>query len=122
MGKGLSQLQRDVIDILGRAPSYEATRGDGLSQWLLPRDILKALRREPSASNRAALSKALRRLHERGHVARAAGEMAYAGKAFRYALITDPKNAGAGNSGPRFVLGGPRIKNIRTIRVTRPTR
>jgi hypothetical protein len=37
-------------------------------------------------------------------VAKFHGEVAVQGKSARYALITDPKNAGAGTWGPAFIL------------------
>ena len=53
MGRGL--LQRDILAVLNKQ------RG-----WSRPKDILAAFNREPTASNRVAISKALKRLWERG--------------------------------------------------------
>ena len=72
-----------------------ATRPDYIGDWALPRDIIAALALPTSAATSAAVSRALARLHARGLVARASGERATAGKAFRYVRITDPANAGA---------------------------
>ena len=93
MGKGLSELQRDILAALEQRPSHEeatATRPGYIGDWALPRDIIAALALPTSAATSAAISRALARLHARGLVARAFGERASAGKAFRYVRITDP--------------------------------
>ena len=104
MGKGLSELQRDILAALEQWPSYEeatATRRGYIGDWALPRDIIAALALPTSAATSAAISRALARLHARGLVARASGERASVGKAFRYVRITDPANAGAGVTAQR---------------------
>jgi hypothetical protein len=108
MGKGLSRLQTDILAVLEEWPSFEQAGPGSVGAWALPRDIIAALRRPKTPATRAAISKALARLHARGAVARASGELAIAGKSFRYVRITNPKNAGAGNSGPAIVIGSAR--------------
>ncbi|MCG2673093.1 hypothetical protein XI06_12990 [Bradyrhizobium sp. CCBAU 11434] len=100
MTKGL---QDKIMEVLANFPSYEQTTVGDLSGWAMPGDIRKQLGRENTAATRVALSKALKRLHERGLVARASGEIAAVGQAFRYVRITDPKNAGAGNTKPGLI-------------------
>jgi hypothetical protein len=90
MGKGLSGLQRDILAVLEEWPSFEDTPPGDLRAWAMPKQILSRLRRPPTTTNRVALSKALARLHERGLVARASGEVASVGKSFRYVRITIP--------------------------------
>jgi hypothetical protein len=80
----------------------------------VPRDIIAALRRPKTPATRSTVSKALARLHARGAVARASGDLAIVGKSFRYVRITDPKNAGAGNAGPAIVLSAPpKLKTVK---------
>jgi hypothetical protein len=114
MGKGLSRLQTDILAVLEGWPSFEQAEPGSVSAWALPRDIIAALRRPKTPSTRAAISKALARLHARGTVARASGNLAIAGKSFRYVRITDPKNAGAGNAGPAIVNGPSR--KLKTVK------
>jgi hypothetical protein len=111
MGSGLSSLQRQILDVLASFPSYEeVARSHTVSGWARPGDILAALRGPPTPSNRSSLSKALKRLYERGLIARASGELAMRGKAFCYVRITDDKNAGAGNDGPVAILQSAKRK------------
>ncbi len=58
-----------------------------IGSWARPKQILSALRREPTASNRVSLSKALDRLCHRGCVAKAMGGLYSAGKFYRYVRI-----------------------------------
>lgn len=97
---GLSALQHDILAVLDGWPALEECLPGSLGAWARPSDIIAALGRPRTAATRAAVSKALARLHERGIVARASGELVIVGKSFRYVRITDPKNAGYGNSGP----------------------
>ena len=85
MGHGLSPLQRQILAVLERWPTFE--QAAHLNDWALPRDIIEGLGLPKSNAARASLSKALLRLHERGLVARAAGEVASVGKSFRYVRI-----------------------------------
>src|SRR4051812_2139394 len=101
-----SGFQKEILAVLASFPSYEQTADGDLSKWATPRDIRSKLGRANTPTNRVALSKALRRLHELGLVARASGEVAAVGQAFRYVLITDAKNAGAGNAGPTSTIAG----------------
>jgi hypothetical protein len=90
MGKGLSPLQEDVLAVLKEFPALEefpATGAISLATWARPRDILAALGREPTSSNRTAISKSLNRLCERGLVAAARGQL-YTGKGLKYVRIS----------------------------------
>ena len=108
MGESLSPLQRDILAVLGEWPTFEmaeAAAPANVKDWALPRDIIRSLGRPKTRSTQATISRALLRLHEKGLLARAFGELADVGKAFHYLRITDPLNAGAGNNGPTMVLG-----------------
>ena len=86
MGKGLSSLQKDILQVLGHAP--RAARAPELcrhGEWI-PRDIIEALGRENTASNRVAVSKALSRLIERGLVDARRGQLCTQGSGYRYSL------------------------------------
>jgi DNA-binding MarR family transcriptional regulator len=117
MGKGLSPLQKDILAVLDAWPSYEeatSLRPDSVGDWALPRDIIARLGRAKSGATRTAISKALLRLYQRGMIARASGELAIAGKSFRYLRITDSRNGFAGNHGPVIISGRPQPK-MRTV-------
>jgi hypothetical protein len=117
MGKGLSLFQKDILAVLAEIPALEELPEGDLRAWAKPRHILAALPRQPTESNRAALSKALARLYERGLVARASGEAASAGKSFRYVRINDVKNAFTGNNGPSWISGrAPKMRIVSTNR------
>ena len=73
VGKGLSQLQHDILAVLRTRPG-----------WIRPKDILDALGREPTPSNRSAVSKALDRLCARELVELGRGEIMSAGKSSLY--------------------------------------
>jgi predicted transcriptional regulator len=73
MGKGQSPLQRDILAALEAHPG-----------WRRPRDILNALGREPTPSNRVGMTKALARLCERGLIQRERGEAMNVGKSYLY--------------------------------------
>ena len=106
--KRLGPLQIDILAVLDEWPSYEqatVAAPGRLGGWALPRDIIERLGLPKSAVTSVSVSRALAKLHERGLVARASGEVAIVGKAFRYLRITNPINAGAGNNGPLAVLG-----------------
>jgi hypothetical protein len=69
-------------------------RGAGqLGGWALPRDIIEHLGLPKNGVTSASVSRALLNVSKRGLVARASGEVANVGKAFRYLRITDPVNA-----------------------------
>jgi len=114
MGKGLSQLQRDILQVLEGFPSLEASPPGYFGGWARPADIFSALDMERTASNRAAVSRALDRLNQRGLIAKCSGDVASVGKARRYARITDPTNVGWNNGGPKIKLGRrpPRMKEV----------
>jgi DNA-binding MarR family transcriptional regulator len=121
MGKGLSPLQNDILAVLDEWPSFEMVGGSGyLGDWALPRDIIRRLCLPRNGATRASMSRALLRLHERGLVARASGECAMVGKSFRYVIITNSANAGAGNSGPSFMLSRRKHKPMKDV-TPRPT-
>jgi len=73
MGKGLSPLQHEILTAIKAQPG-----------WLRPKVILDAIGREPTASNRVALSKALSRLCERGLVEWIQSELANPGRSYLY--------------------------------------
>ena len=111
MGESLSPLQRDILAVLGEWPTFEmaeAAAPANVKDWALPRDIIRCLGRPKTRATQAKVSRAFLRLHEKGLVARASGELADVGKAFHYLRITNPLNAGAGNNGPTMVLGTAR--------------
>lgn len=111
MDKSLSALQRDILVVLEQWPSFELAESaapGNVNAWALPRDIIRGLGKPKTRSTQATISRSLLRLHEKGLVARASGELAEVGKAFHYLRITDPANAGAGNHGPTIILGAPR--------------
>jgi hypothetical protein len=120
MGKGLSSLQHDILGVLENWPSFEdatLSAPGSIGCWAKPGDIIQALGRSKSPASRAAMSKALLRLHQRGLVARAAGEVAAAGMGFRYVRVANPANAGAGNDGPAIALSPrPRMRAVRSKR------
>ena len=90
MGKGLSSLQHEIIRVLesaerpARAPSW-CRHGE----WI-PRDIIEALGRENTASNRAVISRALSRLADRGFVGARHGQLCTQGRGYRYFLLKRP--------------------------------
>ena len=97
MGRGLSQLQKDILAILEEFPAREDFPEEGtisLLSWAHPQQILQRLKRPPTASNRTAVSKALARLVERGMVAAARDDLYSAGKSFFYVRITGGRPTG----------------------------
>lgn len=84
MAKGLSALQKGILEVLrNQSPQCE-------SQWWRetwrPVDIIAALGRENTASNRVAVSKALSRLIDRGLVDYGRYARATQGMGYRYSL------------------------------------
>jgi hypothetical protein len=73
VGKGTSPLQEAILDIL-----------DERTGWSRPKDILEALGREPTPTNRTAISKALTRLWVRKLVEQSTGEVVQVGKSRLY--------------------------------------
>lgn len=114
MGKGLSRLQRDILRVLDEFPCLEESPPGSFAKWARPADIFAALSIERTASNRAAVSRALDRLNQRGLIAKCSGEMAAVGKSRRYARITDSANAGTNNGGSLVTLARrwPRMKVV----------
>ena len=111
MGESLSPLQRDILAVLEEWPTFEmaeAAAPASVKDWALPRDIIRSLGMPKTGATRATISRALLRLHEKGLVARASGELADVGKSFHYLRISNPVNAGAGNNGPSIILGTAR--------------
>jgi hypothetical protein len=118
MGKSQSPLQRDILAVLEEWPTFElaeAAAPGSVRDWALPRDIIGRLGLPKTGSTRSTVSRALLRLHQKGLVARASGELADVGKSYHYLRITNPANAGAGNDGPSIILGTARrhIKHAR---------
>lgn len=115
MGQGLSPLQHRILKALEGFPTFEASVESDtvhLKGWAEPKHLFAAVDIIPTPTNRAVLSKALDRLHQRGFVAKFHGEVAIQGKAARYALITDARNAGARSSGPLLVMSRPARRRI----------
>lgn len=113
----LSALQREIMEALAAFPSLEETlngTGVNLTGWAWPRDIRRAIGRTGSGSDRAALSKALRRLYSRGLVAMAWSVMVNVGRGTRFARITDPRNAFWRTDPPTLKLTRrpPRMKTV----------
>lgn len=82
MGRGLSHLQQAILETL---PSGKGFQG-GYVGWLpTTGDILTALGKGRTNANYAAVSKALRRLEERGMVVSFTATLAIRGNGFRYA-------------------------------------
>jgi hypothetical protein len=111
MGRSRSSLQRDILAVLEEWPTFELAEAEApgsVKDWALPRDIIGRLGLPKTGSTRATISRALLRLHQKGLVARASGELADVGKSFHYLRISNPLNAGAGNNGPSIILGAAR--------------
>ena len=88
MLKGLSLLQRQILNVLAAIPARARAR-DGeqyIGDWATPTSIMNALGRKPTNANRAAISRALARLCERGLVVKGCGNICSTGKSGRYAL------------------------------------
>ena len=87
----LSKMQKEIIAFLATTPAPFGNTLPGL-----PRtgDIIDALARERTASSYAAISKALRRLEERGLVSSVAPSMALRGKGLRYYLTRGEPTTG----------------------------
>jgi hypothetical protein len=86
MGRGLSQLQRDILDVLGGFPSYEqALARPGTRRMASTGRVIDALGRDRTNANYAAISKALHRLVERDLVVPFVAQCALPGKGRRYA-------------------------------------
>jgi len=93
MNRGLSSLQTDILAVLDQWPSFEkatAARPAQRDDWAVPRDIIERLELPKNAVTRASLSRALSRLHKRGLVARAFGQLVSVGRSYRYLKINDP--------------------------------
>ena len=83
MGRGLSQLQRAILELLPLGP--EQGRGDYIGHLPTSGAILDALGRPRDNAGYAAVSKALARLEQRGLVISYRAQVALRGKALRYA-------------------------------------
>jgi DNA-binding MarR family transcriptional regulator len=83
----LSKVQKEILSYLAQTPQPEAL-DYGHRIHHLPRtgDIIDALGRPRTPSNYAAISKALKRLEERGLVSSYQSEAAHRGKGLAYAL------------------------------------
>ena len=87
MLKGLSLLQRQILSVLAATPARARVRdGEQYGDWATPTSIMNALGRKPTNANRAAISRALARLCERGLVAKGGGDIDSTEKSGRYAL------------------------------------
>jgi hypothetical protein len=83
----LSGVQKEILSYLATTPQPEVL-GDGYRIHHLPRtgNIIDALGRPRTSSNYTAISKALKRLEERGLVSSYQSEAAHRGKGLAYAL------------------------------------
>jgi hypothetical protein len=81
----LSKMQKTILAVLAGMPADKAA---------CTGDIIDALSRERTASNYAAISKALRRLEERRLVSSCASSMAFRGKGLRYHLTRGEQTSG----------------------------
>jgi hypothetical protein len=80
MGKGLSPLQRDILAVLEKFEVFEDAQPDAggyvsMRAWARPYQIIEQLGRLPTPANRAAISKALVRLYDRGLVHAGQGQL-----------------------------------------------
>jgi hypothetical protein len=92
MGKGLSPLQVQVLEVLSGFPTLSRSAyppGSGPSvpraNYARPVDILRALHRPLTPANRVSMSKALSRLWKRDLIAGVQGGLADVGNGYRYA-------------------------------------
>jgi hypothetical protein len=86
MGKGLSPLQVQVLEVLSGFPTVKRTASHVvLTNYARPVDILRALHRPLTPASRVSMSKALRRLCERDEIARLQSQLANVGNGYRYA-------------------------------------
>jgi len=76
---GTGRLQRGILAFL-----------DEQRDWSRPKDILAALNREPTPSNRAGVSRALKGLWERGLIDRVTLELHSVGKSYLYKARRPP--------------------------------
>jgi len=91
MGKGLSPLQKEILAVLENWPSLEQQPpGDSLKGWARPHAIIRGLGRPNTPATRAAVSKALKRLCQRGLVASEYAQMYNPGKSRFYVRIARP--------------------------------
>lgn len=126
MGRGLSDLQKEILAVLpaiGRDrwecgcyyKDYHPKWGRVVDpcEWMLSGDVLAAIRREPTPSNRVALSKALGRLHERGLVGRFGPAWAQ-GSPYLYCRIADKGEHATECAYTRFRKAGVRGDEMMT--------
>ena len=90
MGRGLSQLQCAILEVLAEVPASPKPTDQYGARYIghLPTtgDILTALGRERDNANYAAVSKALARLGKRGLVEAFGSQISTQGKGHRYSL------------------------------------
>lgn len=84
MGRGLSELQKNILTVLEEHPKVSRFTGGPL--YARPRDIIEALGMANTATSRVSVSKALRRLADRGLVQVYVAQVALQGKGYRYGL------------------------------------
>ncbi len=82
MGRGLSAMQKHILEILPPRPQADvAFKIDGLQR---PREIILALGLPNTNSNRAAVSRSLARLCKRGLALAWTGEVCSQGRGYSY--------------------------------------
>ena len=84
MGRGLSKLQHGILDFLATLPEPEGnliTVG-----YARPKEIIDALGGDRTPAQYASVSKALKRLEQRGLIRSVSGQVASQGKGYRYRL------------------------------------
>ncbi len=85
MGRGLSPLQKSILSALEAYPREQGD-GEGISRLAASTDLIRAVGREPTRNNRAAMSRALARLAKRGLVEAWSAEVKLPGAGHRYCL------------------------------------
>lgn len=95
MAKGLSPLQKNILAVLEEFPAYEEAKvrinsHNWIEEWARPRDIMKRLCLPPTASNRAAVSKSLARLWDRGRIVGVSTCCCMQGHGWRYLRVDNP--------------------------------
>ena len=85
MGRGLSPLQKSILSALEAYPREQGD-GEGISRLAASTDLIRAVGREPTRNNRAAMSRALARLVKRGLTEAWSAEVKLPGGGQRYCL------------------------------------
>ena len=89
MGRGISELQTRVLNVLDGWPSAEQAATMEAGNWAKPGELIERLDLPKTNGTRAVLSRALRRLLQRGLVARRADGKIAAVCKYRYLKVTN---------------------------------